>query len=251
MDHDTASRHYRALIDDHLRAPAPESAASLFIEPFRTALVVEGAEDSAIEGMLWAAWGPVVQAARRSRAAQRDLLDLLDAIRRRAPLTRDDGDRCVIWGDQVVLTDLPCFGAQLRETWDLDETGSEQQVNLNAFAARLTAAGIDFSRYAIWTLREHLEDTTPAADLGAVLAWLGHCGPTLAQLSLRPDPPPDRGPARVGPLGRAAGVDAGGFSRTRWAFWRGRLTELARGDGAVAEQARTALRHMPPLETTT
>ncbi|MCX2732696.1 DUF3632 domain-containing protein [Saccharopolyspora sp. NFXS83] len=255
MDHRTASRHYRALLDDHLRAPAPRSAAraaSLFTEPVRTAFATERAELSTIEGMLWATWRPVVQAARCSRAAQRDLVDLLDEIRDSRALTRDDGDRCVIWGEQVVFTDLPCFGAQLREAWDLDEPGSSEQVNLNAFAARLTAAGIDFSRFAIWTLREHLEDTTAAEDLGAVLPWMRHCGPTPARLCLRPGrQEQDRGPARVGPLGRAGDLGAGGFTPQRWVFWHGRLTELATGHDAVAHQARTALQHMPALESTT
>ncbi|WP_243787774.1 DUF3632 domain-containing protein [Saccharopolyspora gloriosae] len=150
----------------------------------------------------------------------------------------------------MVFGDLPCFGAQVREAWDADGDGStESRVNLNAFAARLTAAGIDFSGYAIWTLRDCLEDTAVPGGLHAVLPWLRHCGPELARLArLGSCSVPDRGPGRLGPLARAGGVRGGGFCPQRWAFWRGRLAELAAGPDAVAHQARTALELMPAVE---
>ncbi|WP_243787773.1 hypothetical protein [Saccharopolyspora gloriosae] len=105
MDYETASRHYEALVNGYLRDSAPGSAArtaSLFTEPVRRAFVAEHAAESTIEGMLWAAWRPVVRAAGASGGVRhRDLVDLLVEIKGHGTLTRRDAVRDLGWARGV------------------------------------------------------------------------------------------------------------------------------------------------------
>lgn len=261
MDYDTASRYYGALIAGYLRAApasALDEAIARFVAPVRSAFVRDQAPESVIEGMLWAAWEPVLVAVGTASAARQDrLVDLLAGIRSQGVLTRGQGrQECVIWGGLKVFTDLPCFGAQLREAWDMgaDPRGSpDVWVNMNAFAARLTAAGFDFSLYAIWTLRDCLEEGDPPgrADLRAVVPWFRHCGAALSCLAHQAGSPGegDRGPARLGRLCRDSGMTQGGFTAERWEFWRGRLADLATGTSAAAPEARTAMHYLTALDS--
>jgi hypothetical protein len=162
MDDDTALRYYEALLAGYLQAtPARTMGESVarFVAPVRSAFVHEQIAQSAIEAMLWTAWQPVIAAAGASSGTAQDrLVDLLTGIKNQGVLTRDQGrQECVVWGGLKVFADLPLFGAQMREAWDIgaDPPGStDVWANMNAFAARLTAAGIDFSTYAIWALRD-------------------------------------------------------------------------------------------------
>lgn len=247
MDYDRASLHYRALLSEYLQATpadAVDQAVARFVAPLRSAFVDERAGESVIEGMLWAAWEPVVLAARESSdSTQGRLVDLLTGVQGQGTLTRDQGRQaCTVWG-LTVFADLPCLGAQMREQWDTGATEPEAWVNINAFAARLTAAGIDFSLYAIWTLCERLEETpTPgSADLRAAVPWFQHCGDLLVRLALERRSF-DRGLGRLGKLCTDRGMTQGGFTVERWEFWRGRLSELAAGTGPDAAAARVALR---------
>jgi len=255
MDFATASRYYEALLAGYLRAaPAgtTEEAVDRFVAPVRAAFVRERAAESVIEGMLWAAWEPVIGAACASDSAQDRLVELLVGIEGRGALTRDQGrEESVLWGDSRVFVDLPMFGAQMREAWDsyAAPPGSpEAWVNLNAFAARLTAVGIDFEVYAIWTLRACLEEKSSVGpdELRAVVPWFRHCGELLSRLAHRGGSIGERdtGPARLGRLCTDTGMDSGGFTVERWEFWRGRLAGLAGGTDAAALEARTALRYL-------
>lgn len=138
------------------------------------------------------------------------------------------------------------MGAQMREEWDVTRdasAGPEAWANLNAFAARLTAAGEDFSLYALWTLRDFLEDEYAAssADLAVVAQWFTICGPLLASRSACAYAPPEWGAAaRVGRLCAQQGITEAGFSPQRWEFWRTRLAAHAEGSDAAA--ARAALK---------
>ncbi|MDH6121613.1 hypothetical protein ABH930_002382 [Kitasatospora sp. GAS204A] len=258
MDYDTASRYYEELLSGYLRAtPAAglDETVARFVAPMRSAFVDDQAEESAIdtiEGLLWAAWEPVITAARESSSGtvQDRLVDLLTGIERQGVLTRDQGQQdCVVW-ETKVFVDLPCFGAQMREALDMGaETPGfsdvDVWVNLNAFAARLTAAGIDFSLYAIWTLRDCLEEESPVnlADPRGVVPWFQHCGALLAGLARRRRSF-DGQAGRLGKLCTDSGMAEGGFTVERWEFWRARLTELAAGTEAGADEARAALRYL-------
>lgn len=232
-DHETAAEHYRALLAEHLRGDEPPTAcAERFAAPVRRASTAGLGEDATAE-ILWAAWQPVLTTARTRPGTQPALVALLVALRELGPLPGADR----VWGLEV-FTDLPCFGAQLREACDADPTGA---VPLAAFAARLTTAGIDFSLHALWALREHLEHPEPPADLAAVLRWAEHSGPVLAGFARtrRTYADHDRGPDRLGPLARDRGIRGHGFTPERWAFWRTRLAELGTAD------ARRALAFLP------
>jgi hypothetical protein len=260
MDDDTASRYYESLLAGYLQATpagALGETVARFVAPMRSAFVDEQVAQSAIEAMLWTAWQPVIVAAGASSGTVQDrLVDLLTGIRSQGVLTRDQGrQECVVWGTLKVFADLPLFGAQMREAWDLgaDPPGSaDVWANMNAFAARLTAAGIDFSLYAIWTLRDCLEEERPvgSADLRAAVPWFEHCGELLARLARQSGSlaQGDAGPARLGRLCTDTGMTRGGFTIERWEFWRIRLADLANETGAAAHQAWTALRYMTTLD---
>jgi NADPH:quinone reductase-like Zn-dependent oxidoreductase len=102
--------------------------------------------------MTWPAWQAVISAADTpDDDARSRLAVLLRAIRSRGVLVRPGGQECVVW-DMRAHADLPVFGAQMRETWNVAPPArpAVSRANLNAFAAQLTTAGIDFSLYAIW-----------------------------------------------------------------------------------------------------
>lgn len=225
-----------------------DEAVARIVAPVNAAFVESRDPEQAVETVLWAAWMSVVGAAEASGgAAQERLVALVTKISGEDVPARADGRRdCRVWGLQV-YADLPVFGAQMREEWDVTRDASaepEAWANLNAFAARLTAAGEDFSLYALWTLREYLEEEYAAnsADLAVVAQWFAICGPLLASRSTSLYAPPGWGAAaRVGQLCAQEGTTEGGFSPQRWEFWRTRLEAHAKGpDAAAARAALTA-----------
>ena len=119
--------------------------------------------------------------------------------------------------------------------------------NLNAFAAQLTVAGVDFSRYAIWALREALEEGSPELPLvlPAAVEWFRHAGPVLASLAVQWAADAD-GSDQAGRLCREAGLAGRGFSVGRWNFWRRRLEDISAAGGDTAAKAREGLEYMPP-----
>jgi hypothetical protein len=227
---------------------SPAAGAAAFTEPIDHAFLQGGDGDHRVEGLLWQAWAAVIEAAARTRddAARARLADLLSAIRDRGPLARPDGQECVIWGSMKAHVDLPVFGAQMRETWN--ETppirSAESWANLNAFAAQLTLGGIDFSLYAIWALRDALEDDEYelALVLPAAVQWLRLAGPALAALA-RKGATYQIGD-HAGPLCRRAGLTAAGFSTRRWEFWRNRLEEIAASRPEPGGLGRDGLRYL-------
>lgn len=146
----------------------------------------------------------------------------------------------------IVWSDLPCLRYELFEAFLRPPpiTPVEQWTNLNAFAARVTAAGVrDLGFYAIWAMYNALEVVqnlqretfllTPPTEksimdwLPAVLVWLVHCGPQIIKACQAGNVPPDQahsgydykwssdGPEYVGHLAQHAGIDRAGFSRAR------------------------------------
>lgn len=122
-----------------------------------------------------------------------------------------------------------------------------QWVNLNAFAARLTASrAADFSLYAIWTMRDALE--TPAAQtktktldghVQAACAWIQHAGAFLYKCEESWDKDPRKGdPAKGGLLWEGKS----GFCRERWSLWRERMRELGVEKGLQDETRQAAKR---------
>ncbi|WP_306208795.1 DUF3632 domain-containing protein [Actinoplanes sp. RD1] len=156
------------------------------------------------EDRLWPAWQAVVAAAVAGGDTDRDrLVALLVAL----------GESGRAW-----------FGAVLRESWDVycpPEGSAADWARLNDFAARLTAAGIDFLTYAVWTLRDALESTgTVPPDLRpAVAPWFEHCGRMLHDACAAGEQRPY---TAVGAFAAREGVPGPGFSVARWDFWQRR-----------------------------
>ncbi|MET0418565.1 MAG: DUF3632 domain-containing protein [Actinoplanes sp.] len=126
------------------------------------------------------------------------------------------------------------FGAQMREAWDLvppDDRTVEAWTRINAFAARLTAAGMDFALLGLWSIGTALETSADVpAHLPAAVQWFKHAGPALGDRTFG---------GRSGRLRELAvrdGLTEGGFNVARWKFWRRRLEELARGGDPVAAE---------------
>jgi hypothetical protein len=103
--------------------------------------------------------------------------------------------------------------------------------NLNAFAARLTAAGlVDLSIYAIWTLRSVLEDSVPAqiysksGDKGckAAAAWFLYAGKVLYAFC-KEGKRYNSYAAKQG--SDIVGEDWNGYNEARWRLWVERLEE--------------------------
>ncbi|CAL9646510.1 DUF3632 domain-containing protein [Streptomyces sp. enrichment culture] len=255
MDDEAASRYYEALIGEYVGAEpsaAVDEIVFRFVEPIRAAFVTRQGDESAMEELLWPAWHAIIAAARATSGPSQDrLVELLIGIKRQGVLTRLEKGRkreCTVWGNRVFV-DLPVFGAEMREM--VDGGPVDAWVNGNAFAARLTAAGVDFSLYAIWTLRDCLEERSPLnfADLRAVVPWFQHCGRLLAHLAIREASfdHADQRPAELGELCTDRGMTRGGFTAQRWRFWHERLADLAAGSDATADVAREALQWMPRL----
>jgi hypothetical protein len=143
--------------------------------------------------------------------------------------------------------DLPVFGAEMRETWNdgppIVSPGT--WANLNAFAAQLTAGGIDFSLYGIWALRDALEQDGHEVSqvLPAAVQWLRCAGPELASLTLE-GADSSEGAAWLGPLCTQAGLTDLGFTTRRWNFWKSRLEGIAAAGGESADTAREGLSYL-------
>lgn len=122
-------------------------------------------------------------------------------------------------------------------------------VNVHAFFARLTAADIkDLSLFAIWVLREALEDpeedqiakTTSAELLESASVWLIYAAETLAESS-KNTKQFDGKMARPG-RSMSAFKDAPGwmgFCQDRWESWIQRLTPLKEAE--VATEAKSLI----------
>lgn len=185
------------------------------------------------EAALWEVWQEVTDAAARApgEAATARLVDLVTAVRgRELPGVR-------VW-DRRVFADLPVFGAQLREEWNGGRPPAAWAA-LNAFAARLTAAGThDALLLGLWTIAAALETVDgPAENLPAAIEWFRYAGDELAAATIHGRAYAVGGP---GPLAERAGVAEPGFSVPRWAFWRSRLETLSReGSRLIQRHDRT------------
>ncbi|MBU2666945.1 DUF3632 domain-containing protein [Actinoplanes bogorensis] len=191
-------------------------------------IAASGASGEELSGLLWALWKQVVDAAVDPSTDQASLVGLLIGVRGNA-----------------LFADLPLFGAQMREEWNLvppDDRSVESWTRLNAFAARLTAAGVDFSLFGLWSIGTALETFCPVRlHLPAAVQWFEHCGPELVNATLhrRTFGP---GPGRLHELAAREGLAEGGFNVPRWTFWRSRLESLADSDDPVARAGFRAVR---------
>ena len=243
------------IVVEYMQSSGEPNAASTAADRLMKPIVPEAqqsnqpTEKSGVEVIWEAITDTACDAKAEHSDAQDRLLKLLTAIKARSP----NGE-------------LANLGMTMRKRWNEapPAMATSQWSNLNAFAARITAAQIhDFSLFALWTLRDSLEmprartlretsggevppKTTADAPLDellpAAVEWLEQCGHVLFSLSQqdRPSAPgPDQpDPTWLGKLCRDAGVTQTNFNSARWKFWRKRLQEVseARNDAGGREK---------------
>ncbi|KAF5252823.1 hypothetical protein FANTH_2147 [Fusarium anthophilum] len=205
-------------------------------------------EDAAkIEGEFDSLWSSVLSAAEQTpHDKQGKLVETLHAIKSIRP-SAETAKKVVVWGEEKRWDELPMFGGKAREQLDIaKEKSDEAFVNITGFFARATAAGVnDLSLFAIWTLREALED--PAADkisetspklLKASSVWLIYAADTLANAS-KDGKQFDGKVAKPGASLSELKDEAGwrGFNNDRWKVWQDRLSTLKEAN--VPEETRS------------
>ncbi|QIW95244.1 hypothetical protein AMS68_000762 [Peltaster fructicola] len=231
--HDYVSGHVTSLA----------KAQDKFCEPAEDKfMTTQNAED--VEGLLWKAWGGVVELAKTTAdntVHRQKLVDFVLGLQQRPKLQKGD-EVCKVW-DATVWSDLPVFGAQIRECWNAaasDSSVAEEQhqwLNINAFTAALVASAHsnedkpDFTLFAIWALRQAFEEEKPSKiATEAAAAWLICAAPALSELSKNEK-------SFDGKLARAGSSYQDkqwtGFNGDRWQIWVSKLSKVdASGFGA-------------------
>ncbi|PTD08932.1 hypothetical protein FCULG_00011157 [Fusarium culmorum] len=195
---------------------------------------IEKNEDaSKIEDELHALWSGILTAAEQTPHDRQDkLVQVMQAIKELAP-SGDKAKKFVVWGRRRAGMRCPS-----------QEDSEDACVNINAFFARVTAAGVDdFTLYAIWTLREAIED--PAADeiaqktspklLKAASVWFIYAGDSLAKAT-KEGKQFDGKMAKPGASLRD-GAEWRGFCDDRWKVWQQRMSTLK--DADLPEETKT------------
>ncbi|KAK0474459.1 hypothetical protein EDD18DRAFT_1090718 [Armillaria luteobubalina] len=216
------------------------------------------------EGGLWDLWSTINYKAERTKSddaiAHGKLVELVDAIKHLESPTNDAGEKSKCW-EMTLWEQLPVFGANMRESWNCAFSLSrseervvrrERWINLNAFVARLTAVRIDdFELYAIWQLRDALEepveDSSFDAKIPAAVQWILYCGELIYTSKREYEHGPRVGdPARGGELWKG---DKRGFCEERWRFWKSRFAELQHYEKLLPETRELAGKAVQVMES--
>ncbi|KAK8248528.1 hypothetical protein HDK77DRAFT_481929 [Phyllosticta capitalensis] len=133
-------------------------------------------DSEAVEAALHKLWKQVLTAAEQTPPEQQAyLVELV------AELKNLDGGSFDVWNEPQSWQQLPLLGPAMRDRWSAIDKIKPAWPNINAFAARLTAADVyDLSLHCIWTLRETLEEpndealvfSTGPGPVKAVIAWI-------------------------------------------------------------------------------
>ncbi len=217
------------------------------IETADTAGEVQSPDGQSTEDRLWTLWYSIIGVAKETphsdSSNQTALVNLIAALKSRPnphrPQGREDLKTNWVWnGSGELWSDLVILGASMRESWNDTPMGWDEQnattvdewTNLNAFVARVTAAGVrDFSLYAIWSMRETLETDSKAETLERLLPasamWILYAGRQLYHSQQEwPASPTEGNPAGGGPLW----TGKSGFCKQRWTFWKTRFEAITR-----------------------
>lgn len=166
----------------------------------------------------------------------------------------EQGDPIILYNMQV-WKDLPMLGWHFRYEWngpsvppgpwDRQQKAISTFINLNRFTALLMATEepvFEYSWFALVTFRSALE-TPPInlhegesldATVPAAAAWVEIPGVEMYEWDKEFEHRPALG--KGGPLWKGKH----GFCEERWQFWRERFGVLARMEGKLGEEARTA-----------
>ncbi|CAG7557397.1 unnamed protein product [Fusarium equiseti] len=224
----------KLLADDSV---SPQDAAQKIAGPCINA-VEKNEDDSKIEDELDALWSSILTAAEQTPHDRQDkLVQIVQAIKGLSPAS-EKAKKISVWGEEKRWDELPMFGGKAREQLDIaQEKSDEACVNINAFFARVTAATIDdFTLYAIWTLREALEDpatgdiakqTSPKL-LKAASVWFVYASDILSKAT-------KEGKKFDGKMAKPGaslkdGAEWRGFCQDRWNTWQERLSSLENAD---------------------
>lgn len=229
------------------------------------------------EGLLWDLWYSILHTAKRTpwknAAAQNRLLDLVRALKARPdpplptqmtkPLEKD-----WIWSSGDIWSNLVMNGPATRECWNDSLRGDKAHspaeihawTNINAFVAAITKEGLaDFWLYAIWAMRDALEDEykgklakfTLDAEMPAAAVWIMVLAEKLWEREEVWESSETKGdPAGGGKLWKGKS----GFCKERWAFWKGRFQLLSQRKALrdeTREMATEAFEKMESIEKAT
>ncbi|KAK1251939.1 hypothetical protein MKX07_007418 [Trichoderma sp. CBMAI-0711] len=261
---------------------SPDIEAKL--SPLLDAAINNSADSSSTDVIEAAAAAAIDEACPRNEDAENflwQLWTLLINISKRIPLDDDDerigslvgivaslkakqGGTVDIWGSSHDLwSDLPLFGAVMREAWNgnpdfnsspEDAAKIAQWLSLNSFAARLLGASAQaWTNFALWELRDGLEEPLPndhARDTRLLTAseWIIHAGRVLYDEVRNNNQLNDQEARALRPGSLLEGCSSG-FNQQRWTFWKKRLQELS-ADASDTAKARTqkAMEVMDSLE---
>lgn len=232
-------QQFTAALQSNLSSADPASipsAVTAFTKPIATSWQ-SGASSSDIEGQLWEAWGAAIKFAASTADDQQDgITQVFKEARQLGAIKNQDEQACKVQGG-IVWTDLPVFGASLREAWNPDPSDVAGWRNKNAFAARLTnveykESPLDFGLYGIWSNRSALESQAAAkadwsslqpVDIEASCMWFVYAAQTLIRFC-------NDNKSFDGKIAKAGDgyqdKNWNGFSVERWALWKENLQAL-------------------------
>ncbi|KAI1068724.1 hypothetical protein LB507_006253 [Fusarium sp. FIESC RH6] len=204
-------------------------------------------DDSKIEDELDALWSGILTAAEQTPHDRQDkLVQIVQAIKGLSPAS-EKAKKISVWGEEKRWDELPMFGGKAREQLDTSQEKSDEAcVNINAFFARVTSAKIDdFTLYAIWTLREAIEDPT-AGDIAkqtspkllkAASVWFIYASDILSKAT-------KEGRQFDGKMAKPGAslkdyAEWRGFCSDRWNTWKERLSSLSNAD--LPEDTKTLI----------
>ena len=95
--------------------PSVHEAVSILTSTVAT----EAASDN-LETALWKTWSDFLSlVAKTPHTTQQPLVDCLQALRKAPNPKSEDGKPYEIWGQEFKWENLPLFGPQVREEWDI------------------------------------------------------------------------------------------------------------------------------------
>ncbi|KAH0492640.1 hypothetical protein TgHK011_007585 [Trichoderma gracile] len=238
------------------------SSSSTNIEAAATAIDEACPRNQDSESFLWPLWNLLIDISQRISPDNEERINSLVGIV--TSLRAKQGGTLEIWGSsQDLWSDLPLFGAVMREAWNgtpnfdgspEEATEIAQWISLNSFAARLLGASAQsWTNFALWELRDGLEEPLPndqARDTHLTTAseWIIHAGKVLHDEG-RKNAQLDDWDVRALRPGSLFEGGSSGFSQQRWSFWKKRLQELsAEADGRAKTRTQKALEVMDSLE---
>ncbi|KAL7788818.1 hypothetical protein V8C43DRAFT_287180 [Trichoderma afarasin] len=267
----TSSIDFRVIVTGHDFTPEVESKlADLLDAAINRGTSPQAAADGIdklcprnedAEGFLWSLWTLLADVAKRIPLDDPRLQHLVEILK---ALHAKQTGSVEVWGSQHELwADMPLFGAVMREEWNASPefdgkpdqaTKIAQWLSINSFAARLLGASVsDWTNFAIWELRDGLEEpvsTDEARDTHLITAseWITQAGQVLYNETKNSIELDSQTTQALRPGSLVEGTKSG-FNEERWSFWKKQLEELsAKASAEAKKRAEKALEVIKSLE---